>query len=253
MTAARVPLVALLLLAAACADDEASAGVERNAGVGRDTGRTGDDGLDASPDTGFDDTGTADTAPADTAPADTGLDDTGAVDTTPADTGTPDTVPVDTTPTDTTPVDTGTADTTPADTGTADTTPAGLDCSSSDEHRYACCVLDETAFWYADYMATNGVFAHSADGRNFGERLDAFDVAWASAGENLQRNSLRSWESACQETVRGSGGWLNSRSGHREAMLGQDASGVDKRWTHAAAGVARAGGQWYVAMYFVKF
>lgn len=150
----------------------------------------------------------------------------------------------------------------------------GQDCTSSDENRYACCVLEqvnlfrvanglpayqwnagvsETAFYYADYMAENRVFAHSADGMSFGERLDEFNVAWASAGENLQRNDLSLWNSACNETVNGRGGWANSRNGHREAMLGQDASGTDKQWTHAAAGVARNGNDWYVAMYFVRF
>ena len=150
----------------------------------------------------------------------------------------------------------------------------GQDCTSSDANRYACCVLEqvnlfrqsnglpayqwnpgvsETAFYYADFMAQNRVFAHSADGMNFGERLDEFDVPWASAGENLQRNDLSLWNAACNETVNGRGGWVNSRNGHREAMLGQDASGTDKQWTHAAAGVARSGNDWYVAMYFVRF
>jgi uncharacterized protein YkwD len=150
----------------------------------------------------------------------------------------------------------------------------GRDCSSSDEARYACCVFDQVnayrqtnslapyqwndglsraGFYYADFMATNRVFAHSADGMNVGERLDEYGVAWASAGENLQRNDLRDWSLACNETVNGRGGWANSRSGHREAMLGQDASGTNKNWTHAAAGVARDGDQWYVAMYFVRF
>jgi uncharacterized protein YkwD len=179
--------------------------------------------------------------------------------------------------------DTGTADTagpapdvTPADTGVSEPDPSGpgLDCDASDVNRYACCVfeqvnlyrernglsayqwntgLSEAGFYYADYMARNRVFAHSADGMNVGQRLDEYDVAWASAGENLQRNDLSNWSAACNETVNGRGGWANSRSGHREAMLGQDASGVDKRWTHAAAGVARNGNDWYVAMYFVRF
>jgi uncharacterized protein YkwD len=159
-------------------------------------------------------------------------------------------------------------------TADAGNTTGGQDCTSSDANRYACCVLEqvnlyrernglpayqwnvgvsETAFYYADYMAQNRVFAHSADGMNFGERLDEFDVPWASAGENLQRNDLSLWNAACNETVNGRGGWVNSRNGHREAMLGQDASGTDKQWTHAAAGIARNGNEWYVAMYFVRF
>lgn len=154
--------------------------------------------------------------------------------------------------------------------------PLGLDCELDDAHRYACCVLDEVnafraetdpglapyvadpslatvAFDYAAYMAERRVFAHSADGRSFGDRLDAYGVAWASAGENLQRNTLPGWREACTETVRGAGGWARSRSGHREAMLGQDASGSPRNWTHAAAGVARRGSEWYVAMYFVRY
>lgn len=149
-------------------------------------------------------------------------------------------------------------------------------CNIDDFHRYACCVLDEVnryrlengvglvdyvwdpdiascAFYYAQYMAAHGTFAHGADGQNFGDRLDSFGVAWASAGENLQRNSEIGWEAACQETVWGWGGWAHSTDGHREAMLGQDPSGTDKMWTHAAAGVDRSGTRWYVAMYFVRY
>lgn|GEM_PF-3171737 len=156
-----------------------------------------------------------------------------------------------------------------------DAVPSG-DCELDDAHRYACCVFEqvnvfrsqaglglidyvydaklaEVGFYYAGYMADNNTFAHSADGINFGQRLDNFGVAWVSAGENLQRNSRSSWESACQETVWGSGGWANSTQGHREAMLGQDTSGTPKGWTHAGAGVAKSGGYWYVAMYFVKY
>jgi uncharacterized protein YkwD len=145
-----------------------------------------------------------------------------------------------------------------------------------DLHRYACCVFDEVnayrretdptlaayvpdpalaavGFSYAGYMAERRVFAHSADGLSFGERLDGAGVRWASAGENLQRNTLPDWRAACAETVRGAGGWARSTSGHREAMLGMDARGTPKGWTHAGAGVARRGSEWYVAMYFVRY
>lgn len=154
--------------------------------------------------------------------------------------------------------------------------PTGLDCERDDLHRYACCVFDavnayraETdpslapyvpdpalaavGFSYAGYMAERRVFAHSADGLSFGERLDGAGVRWASAGENLQRNTLPDWRAACTETVRGAGGWARSTSGHREAMLGMDARGTPKGWTHAGAGVARRGSEWYVAMYFVRY
>jgi len=156
-----------------------------------------------------------------------------------------------------------------------DTVPQN-DCEIDDAHRYACCVFEqvnlfrsqaglglidyvydaklaEVGFYYAGYMADHNSFAHSADGINFGQRLDNFGVAWASAGENLQRNTRSSWEQACQETVWGSGGWANSTQGHREAMLGQAANGTPKGWTHAGAGVAKSGVYWYVAMYFVKY
>ncbi len=113
--------------------------------------------------------------------------------------------------------------------------------------------LDEVGEYYSGYMADNNTFAHSADGMNFGERLDSFGVAWVSAGENLQKNSFFSWLSACNETVNGSGGWSNSTQGHREAMLGKDRNGNDKGWTHAGVGVSKKGSSWYVAMYFVKF
>ena len=113
--------------------------------------------------------------------------------------------------------------------------------------------IAECAFYYAEYMAEHNDFSHGADGLNFGDRLDDFDVAWSSAGENLQRNGESSWSAACHETVWGSGGWANSTAGHREAMLGQDPSETPKGWTHAAAGVGESWGQWYVAMYFVKY
>lgn len=113
--------------------------------------------------------------------------------------------------------------------------------------------LDEVGRCYSGYMAEHNQFTHSADGMNFGERLDSYGVAWVSAGENLQKNSMFTWSSACEETVNGSGGWAKSTQGHREAMLGQDKSGVDKGWTHAGAGVAKNGNDWYVTMYFVKY
>lgn len=170
--------------------------------------------------------------------------------------------------------DTSEADTSEADTTDAEVSPGGDGCDSDDLHRYACCVFDQVnvfraesglgpyvqdadleavAFSYAGFMADTGQFAHSADGLQFGERLDAAGIAWASAGENLQSNTLGDWRAACEETVRGAGGWANSDAGHREAMLGQAADGSDRDWTHAAAGVGRAGGRWYVAMYFVRY
>ncbi len=168
------------------------------------------------------------------------------------------------------------------DAAAADTAPAAdtlatpdSDIAKSDLERYADCVfdkvnafraangkpaaylrdtkLDEVGVYYSGYMAKNNVFAHSADGKNFGERLDSFGVKWASAGENLQKNSKATWETACQETVNGSGGWANSTAGHKEAMLGKTQDGTDKGWTHAGVGVAKAGSQWYVAMYFVRY
>jgi len=178
-----------------------------------------------------------------------------------------------------TPVDDAGEPPPPVDAGAPDLgapPPTGLDCERDDLHRYACCVFDavnayraETdpslapyvpdpalaavGFSYAGYMAERRVFAHSADGLSFGERLDGAGVRWASAGENLQRNTLPDWRAACTETVRGAGGWARSTSGHREAMLGMDARGTPKGWTHAGAGVARRGSEWYVAMYFVRY
>lgn len=114
--------------------------------------------------------------------------------------------------------------------------------------------LDQVGATYAEYMSDRGLFAHSADGQSFGDRLDAAGVAWASAAENLQKNGIPNVASACAETVNGQGGWANSTQGHREAMLGQDANGTDKGFTHAGVGVARDGsGQWRVAMYFVRY
>jgi uncharacterized protein YkwD len=140
---------------------------------------------------------------------------------------------------------------------------AAMDCERDDAHRYACCVLDvvngfrqaeaglpplvwhpgiaEAAYFYADFLATRGAFAHGLDGRAVGTRLGDFGVPWSAASENIQRNTRAVWREGCDATLEG---WAGSPS-HRSAML-------DDRWSHAAVGVARDDTWWYAVMNFAR-
>lgn len=158
---------------------------------------------------------------------------------------------------------------------TDDTDPRAAWCVIDDAHRYGCCAFDRVNAWraeqgeptpyvwdarlaevglqYAGFMAEQQSFGHDLDGQTSGSRLTAAGIDWRSVGEILHFTSLSAWEDACVETVTGPTGWAESTDGHREAMLGQDPSGLDKAWTHGGAGVARSDGVWYVAMYVVRY
>lgn len=105
--------------------------------------------------------------------------------------------------------------------------------------------LDDLGHRYSKLMRDTGRFAHRIDGRSVGDRFDAYGIDFSRAAENLQRNDFDDCESACMETVWGSGGWMQSKLGHREAML-------DPSYDKAGVGVQDDGRSWHVAMYFRK-
>ncbi len=113
----------------------------------------------------------------------------------------------------------------------------GLSPLSEDEE------LDTLGRYYAGLMRATRTFAHQIDKNSVGARMKRFDVGFERAAENLQRNDLRSRARAADETVWGDGGWMNSKAGHREAMLDPD-------YQKAGIGVDSDGRTWHVAMYF---
>ena len=78
--------------------------------------------------------------------------------------------------------------------------------------------LSNTARAYADYLARNNLFSHTADGRKVADRVEEKGYVWCTVSENLASvtDSL-GFESRAlaKRTVEG---WLNSK-GHRENML----------------------------------
>ena len=105
--------------------------------------------------------------------------------------------------------------------------------------------LDQTGHYYSGLMKGTGKFAHQIDGKSVGRRLDDFGIPYMRAAENLQRNDYVDCDTGCMETVWGSGGWMQSKLGHREAML-------DSGYDRAGIGVEDDGRSWHVAMYFRK-
>ncbi|MYL42367.1 CAP domain-containing protein [Virgibacillus salexigens] len=84
--------------------------------------------------------------------------------------------------------------------------------------------VGEVAFLHSKDMENNNYFSHSSqDGRGLKERLDAGDVSFTSAGENIAAQYPDA--AAAME------GWLNSE-GHREALLSD-------KFTHLGVGVYR--------------
>jgi len=158
--------------------------------------------------------------------------------------------------------------------------PPEQECARDDAARLSCCVfekvnafrgehgtapynweptLSRAAFDYAMTMAKTGHFDHrDLDGNGPGERLAAFGVSDVRIAENLHSNTFADVMRACTTTVHGdpqlAGGWENSKTGHREIMLGlrpgtQEPLGL----THAGIGAAWNGRAWYVDMYVAQF
>ncbi|WP_010097895.1 CAP domain-containing protein [Ornithinibacillus scapharcae] len=84
--------------------------------------------------------------------------------------------------------------------------------------------VSEVAFLHSKDMADKNYFSHySPNGNGLKERLEAKDIAYFSAGENIAAQYIDA--PAAVE------GWLNSK-GHREALLNSD-------YTHLGVGVYR--------------
>jgi uncharacterized protein YkwD len=172
------------------------------------------------------------------------------------------TVPDATVP-DVLPLEDAPADTSPLPEAAPDAIPTGIDCESTDEHRFACCTFAAindyrtslglsallwdvkvaiAADWYSQYMADLGLFAHGLDGRKVGSRLTDFGVDWTAAGENIARNTTSAWDESCTQVF---DQWFGSPS-HHTLM-------VSPKYTHGAVGVARGGNWWYATLNVVAY
>jgi Cysteine-rich secretory protein family len=95
-------------------------------------------------------------------------------------------------------------------------------------------VLTAIARAYATYLAKNGKFSHTADGREASERVSAGGYEWCETGENLA-SFLDSRGFTSLDLAKSSvEGWINS-PGHRKNMLAEFV-------TETGVGVARAPG-----------
>lgn len=95
--------------------------------------------------------------------------------------------------------------------------------------------LTEAARAYAAYLAKNGKFSHTADGREAGDRIRSAGYAWCQVGENLALHvDSRGFESRAlaQKSVEG---WINSAP-HRANL-------VAPYMTEIGVGVASAPGK----------
>jgi hypothetical protein len=85
---------------------------------------------------------------------------------------------------------------------------------------------------YAAYLAKNGAFSHSADGREAGDRITAAGYQWCQVGENLALAQSSAGFAAKELATRAIEGWLNS-PGHRENLM-------QPHVTEIGVGVAKA-------------
>lgn len=93
-------------------------------------------------------------------------------------------------------------------------------------------LLTKAARAYAAYLAKNGQFSHTADGREAGDRVASVGYAWCQVGENLAMHlDSRGFESRglAEKSVEG---WINSPA-HRANM-------VAPTMTDIGVGVVRA-------------
>lgn len=92
--------------------------------------------------------------------------------------------------------------------------------------------LTKAARAYAAYIAKSGVFSHTADGRQAGDRITSAGYAWCQIGENLALHvDSRGFEARAlaEKSVEG---WINSPP-HRANMVAPSV-------TEIGVGVARA-------------
>jgi hypothetical protein len=92
--------------------------------------------------------------------------------------------------------------------------------------------LTQAARAYAAYLAKSGMFSHTADGRQFGDRIAATGYTWCQASENLSMHASSAGfepRALAQKAVEG---WINSPP-HRTNL-------VAPYVTEIGVGVARA-------------
>ena len=85
---------------------------------------------------------------------------------------------------------------------------------------------------YAAFLAKSGLFSHTADGRESGERVTSVGYAWCQVAENLALAADSLGFESRALAKKAVEGWINS-PGHRENMLGPHV-------TEIGVGVARA-------------
>jgi uncharacterized protein YkwD len=95
--------------------------------------------------------------------------------------------------------------------------------------------LAKAARAYAAFLAKSGLFSHTADGREVGERIASAGYAWCQVGENLAMHlDSRGFESRALAS-KSVEGWINSPP-HRANL-------VAPHMTEIGVGVARAPGK----------
>jgi hypothetical protein len=95
--------------------------------------------------------------------------------------------------------------------------------------------LTKAARIYAAFLAKSGMFSHTADGRQAGDRITSAGYSWCQIGENLAMHlDSRGFEarSLAQKSVEG---WINSPPHHKNL--------VAPAMTEIGVGVARAPGK----------
>ncbi|MBA2124664.1 CAP domain-containing protein [Hyphomicrobium methylovorum] len=95
-------------------------------------------------------------------------------------------------------------------------------------------ILTKAARSYADKLARSGLFSHTADGRQPGERAESAGYRYCAIGENLAMNQDSRGFRAEDLASQAMNGWINS-PGHRANILMTNA-------TEIGAGVAKAPG-----------
>jgi len=78
--------------------------------------------------------------------------------------------------------------------------------------------LGKAAREYAAYLARTGLFSHTADSRDIGQRVAASGYTWCSVGENLSLNGSSEGFATRELAREAVEGWINSPP-HRENML----------------------------------
>lgn len=94
--------------------------------------------------------------------------------------------------------------------------------------------LSNAARAYAEYLAGNNLFSHTADGRKVADRVEEKGYVWCTVSENLASLSDSQGFQSRALARRTVEGWLNSK-GHRENMLAPHV-------TEIGVGLARAPG-----------